>query len=178
MKSLKRTLGGVLGLFLLTLLLVACGESTPVSLQGEGTTTLAPAVTSAPATNPALPLGIYSATLKAKDFHPEFTAAAPAIRQYFGNWQLKLKEMSAFELVLNQKVVTSGSYQLNQDQIVFNSNNWPSYYPDTRPVAETVTYGWNFNGQTLQLLGQDGTGSVRGLIFCQELRFSDTGIYR
>lgn len=155
-------------LFVSGLVLAACGETTKNHPAAVGPTS------SVQSSNDlaTLPLGSYSTVLKARDFHPEFGADAPALRNYFGLWELKLAEQNRFSLVLNNQALAEGDYQLSPDQIYFNASaSWPSICEDN-PETTTAVYSWRLEGTTLALSGKDTACSVKGLVFSHLLDLS------
>ena len=138
-KNRKPFLTEVVGLVLTSLLLIACSERTNQTkleyIDPE----------------PAISLiGTYSMGLTINDISPETLMYRPYLKNYVGDWKLKLEETGRFS-VINSNFIFEGLFSLTSDDTTLYGTTWLNncFYAQN---ANEVSYRWRFSGNYLSLV--------------------------
>ena len=154
----------LLALLILSLGLVACGDtaSIPVDLPATITINTTQASPVQPIADvPSQPTGSYITSLQAKDFHFEIYEELPILRNYLGKWELQLTEQGHFSVSFSSQVMAEGEYHFAASQIFLSSSHWPSLCKNYQ-VPTTATYYWHLDGKALSLLGHADVCNIVG----------------
>lgn len=148
-KSKLHLLTGLVGLELLSLLLMGCGERT-------NSANYYPEPVEVPAP------GSYSKELTINDFTLEDLSIRPYLRDYVGYWELKLEDTGRFS-VSNSNLIFEGLYKLSTSEITFYGTNWlhNCFYSQK---ADEINYQWDFSGDKLNLISLQDDCFERSLV--------------
>jgi hypothetical protein len=155
----KKTLIGMVGLFILAWLVQACGNV-------ADNPKVAPAATSASAAQVQFTPGAYITRITARDISPQLAADLPegSGSSYLGKWQFNFGEGGDFSAwVENQPVVFTGQYSQVSEGMSFTGKAWVAYCPGTSGNEDGV-YGSYFDGYSLALYPISDSCPLRRLV--------------
>jgi hypothetical protein len=124
---------GLFSLELITLLLMGCGEQRTNLVQNNYAEFLS-----------NLQPGTYTMEVSSYDFRPEILMYRPYLTNYFGHWELNLKENGKFS-ANNNSLIFEGLYSTKPGEIIFYGTNWLSscFFSE---MADEVDYHWYNSG--------------------------------
>jgi hypothetical protein len=162
MSKIKGFSWGLLAFLILSLGLVACGDT--AAAQPAAVNANPAAVSQVSQNGVAMPAGSYITTLKAKDFHPEFIEGQPALRGYIGRWELQFADASRFSIKVNNRTEVEGTYTLTADELFLTSAKWPSL-SETYVAPATASYHWQLDSSSkaLNLLGKSDPHDITAM---------------